>query len=370
MRANAPAVRDGGLVIDVDGPDGSSALTFRLPPGIEAGCRADASLAATLFPAMRNGQDLTIEGPVSPRLLAGVDAIQAVFCTWDRALRLRHPWYRRVDVRSTQPPPSSSARTDERGTAAFFTGGVDSFHTAIVHRRALDALVYVHGFDIPLDDRLLRAEVSTRLGAAAADLGLPLLEVEADLQAFGDRSGVGWPDYHGAALATIAHLLASRFSRVLIPATHTYAHLEGLGSHPLLDPLWSTDEVEIEHVGADATRIDKVRAIASEPAARAHLRVCWENRGGAYNCGRCEKCIRTGVAIRIAGAEGAFPGVPPPSLVDVARARPTGRGSAWTDLHDELVRLGTNPRLQRAVEVACARHQAGRLVPLRRRRST
>ena len=35
-----------------------------------------------------------------------------------------------------------------------------------------------------------------------------------------------------------------------------------------------------------------------------HLRVCWENRGSAYNCGLCEKCLRTLVNLRVVGAEG------------------------------------------------------------------
>lgn len=366
VRAHAPVERDGGVAIDVEGPGGAATISFRLPPSVTGPFRADASLAATLLPAMRNGHDLTIDGPVCPRLSIGADTIQAVFCTWDRALRLHEPWYRTIEVRSETPADPAPAPLPSDGTAAFFTGGVDSFHTAVTRRHELDALVYVHGFDVALDDDQLRYEVSHRLQAAAAALGLPLLEVESDIQHFGDATGVGWPDYHGAALATVALLLASQFSRVLIPATHTYAHLEGLGSHPLLDPKWSSAQVEIVHDGGDATRVDKIRAVAPEEAARSHLRVCWENRGGAYNCGRCEKCIRTGTAIRIAGSEGAFPTVPPPSLRAVASVPITGRGSAWVDLHDELVRLGTNPRLRQAIEVALLRHRAKRWRSARR----
>ncbi len=368
MRVDAPVERDGRLVVDVDGPGGASTITFRLPAGVEGASGGDAALAATLLPAMRTGQDLTIDAPVSPELQRGAEQIQTVFRTWDRALRLRDPWYQRIEVRTAPAGSAAPAagRPTGRGTASFFTGGVDSFHTVIANRDQLDALIYVYGFDVPLDDRPLRAEVGARLQAAAADLGLPLIEIESDLQAFGDRNGVGWNDYHGAALATVALLLAPQFSRVLVPATHTYAHLEGLGSHPLLDPLWSSDDVAIIHDGADATRVDKIRRIATAPAARNHLRVCWENRGGAYNCGQCEKCIRTGVAIRIAGVEGQFPAMPAPSLRAVATARPTSRGSAWVDLHDELVRLDANPRLRRAIEAALLRHQLTRLRGSRR----
>jgi hypothetical protein len=50
-----------------------------------------------------------------------------------------------------------------------------------------------------------------------------------------------------------------------------------------------------------ATRIDKVLAIARNETALKHLRVCWQNPHGAYNCGRCEKCMRTMVALKLAG---------------------------------------------------------------------
>lgn len=359
MRGSAPRSQGDGVEIRLSAATGPATVSIRAPSGVAlADHRADATLAATLLPAMRMGVDLTVDGPVSSRLLEGARTVQDVFWTWDRTLRPTEPWYRRVEV--TAPPAGAGESSPGRGTAAFFTGGVDSFYTALVHREALDGLVFVHGFDVPLGDTRLRAEISRRIGDAAATLGLPLIEVETDLRRLGDDTGVPWPDYHGAALATVALLLAPGFSRVLVPATHTYGHLEGLGSHPLIDPLWSTDEVRIVHDGADATRVDKLRTLAGDAAAREHLRVCWENPGGVYNCGRCEKCVRTGAAIRIAGAEGQFPTVAPPSLRDVASARVTGRGSEWHDLRAELVRTGANPRLQRAIDLTLARHQLSR----------
>ena len=209
-------------------------------------------------------------------------------------------------------------------------------------------------------DAALRERVGSRLRDAADQLGLPLLEVATDLQALGLAAGVGWGDYHGAALATVAMLLAPAFERFLVPATHTYGHLEGLGSHPLLDPLWSTEAVELVHDGADATRAQKLTRLADVPAARAHLRVCWRNTDGAYNCGTCEKCVRTAVAARVAGLEGVFATLGSPTLAAIAKVRATGRGSAWDDLHGELIRSGASPRLRRAVQVVLVRHQLAR----------
>ena len=44
------------------------------------------------------------------------------------------------------------------------------------------------------------------------------------------------------------------------------------------------------------------RAAQASEVALQSLRVCWENRAGQYNCGRCEKCLRTMSNLRIAGA--------------------------------------------------------------------
>ncbi|MCB1038898.1 MAG: hypothetical protein KDA94_05115 [Acidimicrobiales bacterium] len=359
-------LRDGGgrVVIEVAGERWRHAAVVELvgEPSVVlgAGALGDALLASSLLLAMRWGEPLEVDAPVSPRLLDAADTIQDIFCTWDRALRPTAPWYSRVEIVAPIAEEVGPERSDGRGTVCFFTGGVDSFHAALDSLEELDALVYVHGFDVGLDDTPLRSEVSARLRAAAAGLGVDLLEVETDLRALGEERGVGWPDQHGAALATVGLLLADRFDRILIPATHTYAHLEGLGSHPLLDPLWSTERVEVVHRGAAATRVDKVRALAELPAAREHLRVCWENREGAYNCGRCEKCVRTGVAVRLAGAEGRFPSIPAPSLRQVATASVTGRGSPWVELRQEALRADADPKLRAGIEVALARHQARR----------
>ncbi len=90
--------------------------------------------------------------------------------------------------------------------------------------------------------------------------------------------------------------------RMLVPATHNYGILAPWGSHPLTDVLWSTESMRVIHYGAEVTRIQKImREIAGSRVARDHLRVCWENRRGQSNCGECEKCIRTIVALKIAG---------------------------------------------------------------------
>jgi len=65
--------------------------------------------------------------------------------------------------------------------------------------------------------------------------------------------------------------------------------------------LWSTEGLEIVDDGGRFSRLEKTRRIAHHPLVRRSLRVCWENPGGAYNCGRCRKCLMTMAALEALG---------------------------------------------------------------------
>ena len=353
---------------------GEQVVSWTLP-GTAEGHADDATLVASLLPAMAAGEPLTVEPAVSARLLSNVPTIQDVFETWSREKKLNRglpSGFRRVPVHATSraaTPPSSG-----RGCATFFTGGVDSFYTAIKRRDELTGLVFVHGFDVPLAETALRERVVHGLRRAADGLGLPLLEVETDVRTYSDRS-VRWVDYHGAALASVALLLAPWFRRIYVPATMTYGSLDALGSHPLVDPLWSTDDIELVHDGCEASRLEKLRTLVNNDAALAVLRVCPRNWGGEYNCGRCEKCLRTMVAVRLLGPPQPFASLPDLDALGlrrVARTRIPGNGATWRVYLRAADGPDGDPALARALRRALRRRQlrdVGRSVVRRGRRS-
>jgi hypothetical protein len=87
-----------------------------------------------------------------------------------------------------------------------------------------------------------------------------------------------------------------------------------LGSHPLTDPLWSTEAVEIVHDGAEARRTEKILRIVDDAEALDNLRVCFDDMN--TNCGRCAKCLRKMLPLRLLGVQSApFPSGPAPSEV-------------------------------------------------------
>jgi pyruvyl transferase EpsO len=153
--------------------------------------------------------------------------------------------------------------------------------------------------------------------------------------------------YHGAAMAAVAYALAPNHGKVYIASSNSYVDLHTWGSHPLLDPLWSTEAVQIVHDGGE-TRMNKLRALVQYPEAVARLRVCWRNPG-SFNCGHCEKCVRTMLALRALGVErcAAFPDILTPNLVSQQNLdRYTVR--IWR----ELLGAGLPPNLNAAVRSA------------------
>jgi len=255
--------------------------------------RADAWLCATLIPAMKLGAALQIDGAVGPRLLASSSSVQDIMAMWS-------PRCRRVSIRADRS--DVEPRTAPRPAACFFSGGVDSFYTLLKHRDAIDTLIFVHGHDTPLDERDRLAAISQRIHAAARELGKSAIDVETNLRDFSERYATWAPEYFGSFLGSIAALLAPQFATIYIPASCDYNQLDPFGSHPLLDPLWSTDEMTIVHDGCEATRFQRVARIAASDVALRYLRVCLRDRGPIENCARCEKCLRTMVSLRILGA--------------------------------------------------------------------
>jgi hypothetical protein len=254
----------------------------------------NAALAMALVPAMRTARSLVLADSLSPRLFVSQAAIQQRFQAWDNRFNV---------VRITAPlgetPQGSTGRTGLGGTGLFFSGGVDSFFSLLRHREEITHLIFLRGFNVKrqqvVDDAVLPA-----IRAVALQMNKTLVEVSTNIREFSDRL-VDWGlDYHGAALAAVALLLAPTLSKVYVAATHSESDTFRWGSHLFVDPLYSTETLSLIHDGAQATRVEKVAAIAENRLVQQTLRVC--NKVGASNCGRCEKCLRTMINLRVAGA--------------------------------------------------------------------
>ncbi|MEX0972433.1 MAG: hypothetical protein WDZ46_04150 [Solirubrobacterales bacterium] len=282
--------------------------------------RAEPALAATLLIAMAECDDLSLPVPLSRQLCRTLPDIQAVLRTLTAASVATDRVLRPVGLHTPPgPPPRDVAReeADAARAGVFFSAGVDSW-SALLDNPDVTDLIYVHGFDIAVDRMDASAPVEKIVAATAERLGLRRHIIRTNLRAVLDPA-VPWEIGHGPGLVSAALLMAPLCARVVIGAGMTYGTLFDRGSHPLHDYLWSTEECRVEHHGAHLTRAAKVAQIAADEDVLRILRVCWADPA-SYNCGRCEKCVRTMAALEIAGELDRCPTFEPPLELDRIRA--------------------------------------------------
>jgi hypothetical protein len=286
---------------------------------------ADDQISATPFVppllllAAYRSRDLIVDAPVAQALLAQLPAVLTLWHRWD-------PRAACIDVKATP------VRMERRAAAAatFFSGGVDSFYSVVANvsrydaadPRSIRSLVFCQGFDIGLDDRQRAHVVGAQLARAANALGKELISARTNAREF--VACVDWAHHgYGPCLGGLGLALSGIADTIYLPAAYAYQQIHADGanaSHPFIDPLWSTENVDVVHSGGEATRAQKIARLSQSPVALAHLRVCWQNREGTYNCCRCEKCLRTMVELELCGVLGSMEAFPLPLTADALRA--------------------------------------------------
>jgi hypothetical protein len=250
---------------------------------------------------------LRIEAPVCPMLIEGLATAQAWWSRWEnRALHLP----------TIEPGIRALARhqiSSSGGATAFLSGGVDSLHMLLHNHRVyrpgdsayIRRAIFVHGFDIgrrqrdPQEDRFTLALAHLRDLANSA--GLELATCRTNLRHRPLPPGFWLHRYNGAALAAVGHAAVTQPGWLFIAATGDIANLTPLGSHPVIDPLFSSQRLKVVHEGARFTRLQKVRDLVGWPGALENLRVCADAQGLMLNCGTCEKCLRTRIELMAVG---------------------------------------------------------------------
>lgn len=306
----------------------------------------DFALAALLLPAMRTGEPLEICVPISTRLRRSIDQIQDIYRCWD-------PTLSRVTIKAPVYEGSSSLTRCPTQVGLFFSLGVDSFYTLLKNKtgrsnngEVITYLIVVHGFDIYFGkwNTNLYPLVLTNAAKVAQELDAKILPVATNIRDLSDQFADWGVLYHGAAMASVALAVENLFSKVYIAASNSYARLHPWGTHPLLDPLWSTEKVSLVHDGCEATRLEKVYFIARFPIVLETLRVCFMNPNNEYNCGRCEKCLRTMICLYLAGALQQCKTLPKELDLDLVRKMPIKTHNDKTRYEELIQHLGSSER--------------------------
>ncbi len=355
-RETTHTVRDvraspGELSFDVDVCGIQQTLWFKTDAPVTP--NADAVLPTCLLPAVLWGGTLDIDAPISPRLLRCQTEFQAIQRMWSHGWSYGLLPLAEIDVRAPARAPAPPAAG--RGVATFFSGGVDSW-SVVSQYPEVTHLVFVRGLDLVERPTAFVDDVERRLRTAAAALGKTLYVVDTNVRELSDRL-LPWNVYFASPLAAVALLLAPLFERMLITGDTDYATTVGHGVDPLVDHLWSTEELEIAHACGRFSRVERTGLIADDPVAQQALRVCWENLDGAYNCGRCRKCLATTITLEALGKRELFSTFPPrldlAAVADIAIPNVLVL-TLWQDILD-LIRERGRTDLEPAVAAVVAR---------------
>jgi len=203
--------------------------------------------------------------------------------------------------------------------ALLFSGGVDSSYSFIRLREAghpLQLLVNVNAGAHGPDRDLMRRRYG-RVRSFARDVGLDALLIDTNFHEL-----LAMPHLQAWQFRNLsaAMALVGAAQGCVVSSTYSYRDQGFERAHEEIDYLgvavsatfaWS--RMPVTEVGADSTRIDKVRVIAEDPCSYRLLEVCVN---GPYqlaasatdpvNCGRCSKCIRTMLTLDHLGRLGAY----------------------------------------------------------------
>ena len=273
-----------------------------------------AFLVPAVIPAMRHGEKrILVEEPICPELWDGLEVVMAWIHQWGGTSRIPV----RIEARAQTSVPAP--RTPVRA-GCMFTGGIDSMATLRRNRLRFpgehpwsirDGII-VFGLEV---DRLPAFhQVLHTLSPVANGAHLELLPVYTNVRTL-DLDWQFWEfEWEGSVYSGVAHALSGRLTVISIGATYDVPNMSQLGSHPLLDHNYSSSTLRVRHDGLTQSRFEKTKLLTGWQAGLDHLRVCNtvdQYRPDTINCGRCEKCVRTMLALAALGAlerTKSFPG--------------------------------------------------------------
>ena len=264
----------------------------------------NAFLLACAMPAMDCGERrVQVEGSVCPELRNGLLA----------AFRVISDWYSQCKGPVIEPTLGfhpSLPRMPPR-VASFMSGGIDALATLrcnrldfpLDHPASIRDCFFFLGFNRndleangPVPERV--QDFQRRLGRMselARDAQINFIPIHTNVR-FIAKDHEAWNERGmGAGLASIAHSFSHRITRVLIGSSGSSGIPSPWGTHPLLDPNFSSSDLEVRHDGLQLSRLQKTAIVSDWAAAMSILQCCWQNEGipETINCGHCGKCLRT-----------------------------------------------------------------------------
>jgi hypothetical protein len=300
-------IRDAGFAVasarvafeDRDHPE--KQIFIKTPEDHASGFDAnpDAFLTGCLLPALHLGEKrILVEDPVCPFLKEGLMVAMHILAHWTRGR------YTPIPIEAAAQNHRVSVNPPRTGMV--MSGGIDSLaalrqnrlHYPDIHPAYIRDSFFLHGFDIGgVQERGAKLHVFDRAMTAISkitqDAGTTLVPVYTNIRHLCDERSLWLDSFFGAVLAAMAHSFSDRVNLMFIASSYDIPNLHPCGSHPLLDPEYSSCAMRIRHRDYELPRLEKIKIVSEWDAAFQNFRVCLANVPDLLNCGTCEKCVRT-----------------------------------------------------------------------------
>ena len=274
----------------------------------------DAFFVAVLYPAMYHKEDINIDGNVSKRLYFNITRyIPSIVKAYRNEME-------QVDVKVAG---FAKARQIEKGVGTGFSAGVDSFSTFVDHfvdetdpEYKISSLFFFNVGSHGGGGEKARQKYHARydlLKPFPESVNLPYVPIDSNLF---DFYLPRWEYDAGVFCRACAILVLQKcIAKYFLSSSVSYSELMYTAFNPkttdlaeqadaFLNPMLSTEQIEIITDGAQYSRTQKTEMIVKYPPVQEHLNVCvdhWSNHTTATNCGACPKCLRTMIALESLG---------------------------------------------------------------------
>ncbi len=257
-------------------------------------------LVGCIIPALHFGERrIFLDAEICPTLREGLETVMALMKEWTQGE------YKPLNIEAKTRSVVHNLN-NRRRAGLFLSGGMDSLAALRINKKtypeqhpgSIKDCLFVHGFDIGgVIESGMKYHVFDRakmaLSEVAKDAKVTLIPVYTNIRHLCDERELWLDRFFGAVLAAVAHAFSSRLNLVYIASSYDIPNLTPCGSHPLLDPAYSSYALRIIHRDLALSRLEKLRIVADWEVAFQNFRVCLANVPDRLNCGKCEKCIRT-----------------------------------------------------------------------------
>jgi len=260
--------------------------------------RADAFVVGFLTTAMRMGEDIVCDAPLTRRLKYQLE--QYLIPAMAANMEIYQPIAIRAPIADQALPCAGAVGTG-------WTGGVDCMYTLMEHSgdadHRLSHLLVANNGALESDDNtaLLKYMVERARAGIGKDYGLSVIGVDSNLQLLQDEPYLA---VSGFRLPAVVLAVQKLFGVFLNSATYEFSRFAFVPENSayyelLLLQCLETDCTVFYSAGGGTSRIHKLKALADFAPARKYLHPCIYARGD--NCGKCAKCVRTQAALYALG---------------------------------------------------------------------